>query len=90
MGGGSAASEDVKKLVFRPDMTSVWQQGMEVIEARMEARRDDLRDKGMADGEQMECIIAQEKKAAVTRLEKDLKGETGPDTWDDERYKTKG
>ena len=56
----------------------------------MEARRDDLRDKGMADGEQMENIIAHERKAAVTRLEKDLKGETEPDTWDDRQFNTKG
>lgn len=49
----------------------------------MEARRDDLRDKGMADGEQMENIIAHERKAAVTRLEKDLRGEPEADTWDD-------
>ena len=56
----------------------------------MDARRDDMRDKGMADGEQMENIIAHERNAAVTRLEKDLKGETEPDTWDDKKFKTKG
>lgn len=63
--------------------TYLWKTGMETIEMRMEARRDDLRDKGMPDGEQMENLIAHERKAAVTRLENDLKGVTEPETWDD-------
>ncbi|MCM1540575.1 MAG: hypothetical protein NC121_04875 [Blautia sp.] len=62
---------------------------MESIEARMEVKRDDLRDKGMADGEQMERIIAMEKEAAIERMEQDLKGETEPNTWDDRHFKVK-
>lgn len=71
------------------DKTSAWKEGMEAIEARMEARRDDLRDKGMPDGPQMESLIGHERKAAIARLEQDLKGETEPTTWDDQLEKSR-
>lgn len=69
--------------MLKPDVTSAWRAGLEDIEERMEARRDDLRDKGMVDGPQMESIIGHEKKAAAARLAKDLSGEVTPDTQDD-------
>lgn len=66
-------AEDVK--VLRRDETELWQEGNNAIENTLEAMRDDLRDKGLEDGPEMEAMIAHEKTLMQQELAQNIQGD---------------
>lgn len=66
-------AEDVK--VLRRDETELWQEGNNAIENTLEVMRDDLRDKGIEDGPEMEEMIAHEKTLMQQELAQNIQGD---------------
>lgn len=65
--------EDVK--ILTRDPTEQWETGNQAIEDTLEAMRDDLRDKGIEDGEAMEELIAQERSLLQEELSTNIDGD---------------
>lgn len=61
--------------VYRADVTELWEAGNTAIENNLEAMRDDLRDKGMEDGPEMEALIANEKILLQNELSNNIQGD---------------
>lgn len=53
----------------------IWARGMRAIEANVEALRDDLRDKGMKDGPQMESIVMNARAKMIDEFSRNLQGD---------------
>lgn len=66
-------AEDVK--VLKRDETELWQEGNNAIENTLEVMRDDLRDKGIEDGPEMEEMIAHEKTLMQQELAQNIQGD---------------
>lgn len=66
-------AEDVK--VLKRDETELWQEGNKAIENTLEVMRDDLRDKGIEDGPEMEEMIAHEKTLMQQELAQNIQGD---------------
>lgn len=65
--------DDVK--VLKRDETELWQEGNNAIEDTLEALRDDLRDKGLEDGSEMEAFVMQEKTLLQQELSQNTQGD---------------
>lgn len=65
--------EDVK--VLKRDETELWQEGNKAIENTLEVTRDDLRDKGLEDGPEMEVLVMQERSLLQQELSQNIQGD---------------
>lgn len=61
--------------VYSADSTELWESGNAAIENNLEAMRDDLRDRGMEDGPEMEALIANEKVLLQDELSHNIQGD---------------
>ena len=61
--------------VLKRDQTELWSAGNRAIDDNVEAMRDDLRDKGMADGEEMEAIVMRERAGMQQELSRNIVGD---------------
>ena len=61
--------------VLRRDPTELWQSGVSAIDDVVEAMRDDLRDKGMEDGPEMEAIVMHERTLQMEELARNINGD---------------
>ncbi|MCR4791786.1 MAG: hypothetical protein K5871_03485 [Lachnospiraceae bacterium] len=68
-----AEDEDVKILTRDPN--ELWESGNAAIEQNLEVMRDDLRDNGIEDGEEMEAMIAQERINLQQELSANIDGD---------------
>ena len=68
----SEYGDDVK--ILKRDETELWQEGNAAIENTLEAMRDDLRDKGLEDGPEMEALVMQEKTLMQEELAQNIEG----------------
>ena len=71
----SDADESDPAKVLRRDPTELWQSGVRAIDDVTEAMRDDLRDKGMEDGPQMEAIVMHERALQMEELTRNIEGD---------------
>ena len=72
---GNQDSLDGGGMVLNRDQTEQWEIGNHAIENTLEAMRDDLRDKGLEDGEKMEELIAHEKTLLQDELAHNIEGD---------------
>lgn len=68
-------SEGTGGSVLRRDPSILWQSGVNAIDDAIEAMRDDLRDKGMEDGPQMEAIVMHERMLQMEELARNIEGD---------------
>ncbi len=80
--------EDTDVKILTRDPEEQWEAGNRAIEDTLEVMRDDLRDKGIEDGEYMEQLIAQEQASMQEELANNINGDLsyhydGPEWKDD-------
>lgn len=70
------ASDDIGEVsVLTRDANEQWELGNNAIENNVEAMRDDLRDKGLEDGPQMEAIVMRERARMQEELQRNIEGD---------------
>lgn len=63
------------EFVLKRDATEAWRSGCRAIENTTDAMRDDLRDKGVADGEAMEAVVLAEQAKMQEELSRNIDGD---------------
>lgn len=61
--------------VLTRDISEQWESGNHAIDNNIEAMRDDLRDKGLEDGPEMESIVMAERARMQEELERNIRGD---------------
>lgn len=70
-----AAEESGTGPVLTRDISEQWESGNHAIDNNVEAMRDDLRDKGLEDGPEMESIVMAERARMQEELERNIRGD---------------
>ena len=70
-----AAEESGTGPALTRDATEQWESGNRAIDDNIEAMRDDLRDKGLEDGPEMESIVMAERARMQEELERNIRGD---------------
>lgn len=70
-----AAEESGTGPVLTRDISEQWESGNHAIDNNVDAMRDDLRDKGLEDGPEMESIVMAERARMQEELERNIRGD---------------
>lgn len=62
-------------ILLERDHNEQWEAGTRAIDDTVEAMRDDLRDKGLEDGETMEAIVMEERSKMQDELGRNIEGD---------------
>ena len=61
--------------ILTRDVSELWESGNRAIDENVEAMRDDLRDKGLEDGPEMESIVMAQRAQMQEELERNIRGD---------------